>query len=192
MSKKRVLVPLARDFEEIEAVTIVDVLRRAGVEVVTAGLEPGPARGAHGISLQTDAHLDDLAGAEFDMIALPGGMPGADHLKNDARIQELLRSMSTQERWTAAICAAPIAFGPAGIAKGRSVTCYPGFGDQVTGASCREERVVVDGKLITSRGPGTALEFALTLVERLLGPEPAAELEKAMLVRRSEPAHVVA
>lgn len=192
MSTKKVLVPLASDFEEIEAVTIIDVLRRAGLEVVTAGLTPGPAQGAHGIQVGTDASIDDVTADEFDMIVLPGGMPGADHLRKDSRVQSLLLEMKEKGRWTAAICAAPIAFGPGKIAAGRCVTSYPGFGEQISGASYVESRVVVDGPVVTSRGPGTALEFALTLVERLVGASAAADLGRAMLVQRAEQAHVVA
>ena len=189
-SQRRVLVPLAHGFEEIEAITIIDVLRRADLDVVTAGLSHSPARGAHGIEVMPDTCIDEVRGEDFDMIVLPGGMPGAENLRNDPHVQEILGCMKKNGRWTAAICAAPIALEPSGISAGRSVTSYPGFEDQIGGATYLENRVVVDGPVITSRGPGTALEFALTLVERLQGEGNAHELEKGMLVVRSEQPHV--
>jgi len=187
MSTKKVLVPLASGFEEIEAVTIVDVLRRAGVDVVTAGLEPGSVTGSHGIAVTPDTTLDEVDASSLDMIALPGGMPGAAHLRDDARVQALLQELAGSGRFCAAICAAPIALAAAGISEDRTVTSYPGFEDRVACARYVEDRVAVDGHMITSRGPGTALEFALVLVEKLCGADRARELGGAMLVQGAEP-----
>lgn len=188
MATKKVLIPLATGFEEIEAVTIIDVLRRAGVEVITAGLGHGLVHGSHKIALAPDCRIDDVASGNFDMIALPGGMPGATHLRDHPRLQQILREAKDAGRWTAAICAAPMALGPSEITEGHAVTSYPGFADQFPHARYLEDRVVVDRTVITSRGPGTALEFALTLVEKLCGAEKARELAGQMLVHRPAPA----
>ncbi len=188
MSDKRVLVPLAPGFEELEAVTIVNLLRRAGIDVVTAGLIPGLVTGARGMPIQPDATLDavlaQLSGHPFDMIVLPGGMPGAEHLKNDARIQSLLQQMAAAGKYTAAICAAPIALAQAGLLDGRRATSYPGFIDTlaIPGCRCLTEAVVVDDLVVTSRGPGTAMDFALTLIE-LLADRATRDRVEAGLVR---------
>lgn len=178
-----VLVPLARGFEDLEATTIVDILRRAGVEVVTAGLEPGLVEGSRGMRVQPDVHLDDVMGREFDMIALPGGLPGAEHLKNDVRVQSLLKRMSAAGKYTAAICAAPMALAEAGLLNGHRATSYPGVleGLELPGCTCLPDAVVVDGRVVTSRGPGTAMDFALTLAELLVGRERRERLEAALV-----------
>ncbi len=175
----RVLVPLAEGFEEIEAVTVIDILRRAGVEVLTAGLEPGPVTGSHGIGVVADATLDEALDQDFDMMALPGGLPGADHLENDPRIATMLRRLADSGRFTAAICAAPRVLAAAGLLDGRSATSYPGFLDpqRTPGLELSEAAVVEDGTVITSRGPGTAMDFALALVERLAGQDVRASVE---------------
>ncbi|MCB9831708.1 MAG: DJ-1/PfpI family protein [Planctomycetes bacterium] len=188
MSKKRIIVPLAPGFEEIEAVTIVDVLRRAGLEVVLAALDPGPVRGAHGLTMLPDAVIDDLDPEGWAMVVLPGGLPGAEHLTNDQHVQTMLRRVLDGGGKVAAICAAPMAFGPSGLAADRATTCYPGFEKRFVQKEHLDCRVVVDGPVITSRGPGTALEFALTLVEELEGAEAAAKLQTGMLVARAEEA----
>lgn len=166
---KRVLVPLAEGFEELEAVTIVDILRRAGIEVVVASLAGSPVTGSHGIRLAADTPLGALAEQEFDMIALPGGMPGAEHLKKDPRIAEIVRRLHQKGRPVAAICAAPMVLAAAGVLDGRRATSYPGFLEEAEGSIVVGDAVVVDRGVITSRGPGTALDFALTLVEELAG-----------------------
>jgi 4-methyl-5(b-hydroxyethyl)-thiazole monophosphate biosynthesis len=166
----RVLVPLAPGFEDLEAVTVVDLLRRAGIEVVTAGLQTGLIVGARGLRVQPDAALDAVLDQDFDMIVLPGGMPGAEHLKNDARVQTLLKKQAGAGKFTAAICAAPIALAEAGLLAGKQATSYPGFVEKlaIPGLSFSTAPVVVDGKVVTSRGPGTAMDFALVLIELLL------------------------
>lgn len=166
---KRVLVPLAEGFEELEAVTIIDILRRAGVEVVIASLSASPVTGAHGIRLAADKPLAALLEQDFDMIALPGGMPGAEHLKKDPRIADIARRLAAKGRPVAAICAAPMVLAAAGLLDGRRATSYPGFLKDAAKTSVTDEAVVVDGGVITSRGPGTALDFALQLVETLEG-----------------------
>lgn len=181
-----VLVPLAPGFEEIEAMTIIDILRRAGVEVVSAGLVPGLIQGSRGVRVEPDAQLDDVLVRDFDMIALPGGMPGAQHLRDDVRILALLKRLALAGRYTTAICAAPIALAAAGLLDGKRATSYPGFIDKLglAHATCVNDAVVVDGRVVTSRGPGTAMDFALTLVELLVGRDKRDQVE-AGLVRPS-------
>lgn len=179
----RVLVPLAEGFEELEAVTIVDLLRRAGVEVVTAGLQPGPVKASRGTVLIPDTTLDQALADDYDMVVLPGGMPGAKHLNEDARVKDLLRRMADADKFTGAICAAPMVLAEAGLLHGRRATSYPGFVDRMGLADVTyvNEPVVQDGKVITSRGPGTAMDFALTLIEVLAGPAKRQEVEAALL-----------
>ena len=167
----RVLVPLAEGFEEIEAVTIVDLLRRAGIEVETAALGERSVTGSHGIAVEADGRLADVEHADYDMIVLPGGMPGADHLKNDERLVAMLQRQAAAGRWNAAICAAPGVLAHAGLLDGATATSYPGF--LSTGSAPRlrlsDEPVVVHGRVVTSRGPGTAIDFSLALIEVLEG-----------------------
>ncbi len=178
---KRVLVPLAEGFEELEAVTIIDMLRRAGVEVVVAALAGNPVNGSHGIALRADAALDDVAGQEFDLVALPGGMPGASRLRDDPRVGAIIRRLHGGGGKVAAICAAPMALEAAGVLKGRRATCYPGALDPAADLTLVDEPVVVDGRVITSRGPGTALDFALELVTQLQGPAARQRVESQLL-----------
>jgi 4-methyl-5(b-hydroxyethyl)-thiazole monophosphate biosynthesis len=167
----KVLMPLAEGFEEIEAVTVIDLLRRAGIEVHTAALARREVTGSHGITVVADIGLDEAAGADYEMIVLPGGMPGADHLKRDARVVALLQRFAAAGRYTAAICAAPGVLAHAGLLEGRAATSYPGFltRDSAAGIRLSDAPVVVDGKVVTSRGPGTAVHFALSLIELLEG-----------------------
>lgn len=164
-------VPLAEGFEESEAVTLVDILRRAGMRVSVAGLAAGAVTGSHGIAVVPDTTLHALAGQRFDLIALPGGRPGADHLAADERLLDLLRDAAADGSLIGAVCAGPRALARAGLLSGRWVTSFPGALDGITPADWRysHDAVVVDGRLVTSRGPGTAMEFALTLVEEALG-----------------------
>jgi len=178
-----VLVPLAPGFEDLEATTIVDILRRAGVEVITAGLTPGLVQGSRGLRVQPDVYLDEVLDRDFDMIALPGGLPGSEHLKNDPRIQGLLKRLSAEGRFTAAICAAPMALAAVGLLDGRRATSYPGVVDRMNlpGTVYVTQPVVVDGKVVTSRGPGTAMDFALTLTELLVGKAVRDQVEAALM-----------
>jgi 4-methyl-5(b-hydroxyethyl)-thiazole monophosphate biosynthesis len=177
----RVLVPLADGCEELEAVTIIDLLRRAGVEVVTAGLGEGVVRASRGVLLLPDTTLDVALGDDYDMVVLPGGMPGATHLKEDARILDLLKKMAAAGKYTAAICAAPMVLAEAGVLAGRQATSYPGFLDGLADVTLRSEAVVQDGTVLTSRGPGTAIDFALALVEVLAGSEKRRQVEAALV-----------
>jgi 4-methyl-5(b-hydroxyethyl)-thiazole monophosphate biosynthesis len=175
-----VLVPLAQGCEELEAVTVVDLLRRAGVSVVTAGLDDKPVRASRGTVLLPDTTLEEALLQEFDMVVLPGGLPGADHLADDTRIRDLLREMADTDRYTAAICAAPKVLASSGLLAGKKVTSFPGALDAFNGLDYCTDAVVQDGKLITSRGPGTAMDFALALIENLVGKERRDEVESAL------------
>ena len=177
------LVPLAQGCEELEAVTIIDLLRRAGVEVVTAGLEPGPIIASRGVTLLPDTTLEQVMEQHFDMIILPGGLAGADHLDQDPRIRELLQRMARQGRYTAAICATPKVLASAGLLQGRRATSYPGVLDRMDlpQVQVELEPVIRDGRVITSRGPGTAMDFALELIEVLLGRDKRDEVEAGLV-----------
>ncbi len=179
----KVLIPLAEGCEELEAVTLIDLLRRAAIQVVTAGLQAGPVKCSRGTVILPDAELDAVLGDGFDMIALPGGLPGADHLNNDPRIRKLLHDMTESNRYTAAICAAPKALADAGLLDNRTATAYPGALDpkQLPTTRLVEQSVVQDGKIITSRGPGSAMDFALTLIEVLCGKEKRQAVEQPLM-----------
>ena len=175
---------LAEGFEELEAVTILDVLRRAGIETEALSVGNQRVAGAHGIPVLADRTLKEGAGERWDAVILPGGLPGATNLQEDPQVLALVQEQNRSGRMVAAICAAPIALASAGVLEGRRATCYPGFEDQLGKVERSEERVVIDGNVITSRGPGTALDFALTLVEELKGREAADALRDAMLITR--------
>lgn len=179
----RVLVPLANGCEELEAVTIIDLLRRAGIEVVTAGLSDGPVTASRGVVLLPDRSLEQVINDEFDMIVLPGGLPGADNLDADPRIHALLQRLAEQDRYTAAICAAPKVLLNAGLLDGHRATAYPGVIDGLLPANSHllSDAVVSDGKVVTSRGPGTAMDFALTLIELLMGADRRGDVETALM-----------
>ena len=183
-ASERILVPLAEGFEEIEFVTIVDVLRRAGLDVTVAGLRPGAVVGSHGIEVGTDAHLDDLDLTSFTMVVLPGGMPGTRNLAQDERVLSLVRRLHDEGRRTAAICAAPLVLHAAGVLAGVPVTSHPSVRGMLGGADVRSEPSVVrSGPVTTSQGAGTSMDFALALVADLCGAEKAAELGRAMIVK---------
>ncbi len=177
-----VLVPLAQGCEELEAVTITDLLTRAGFNVITAGLDDQPVTASRGMVLVPKMNLDDALQQEFDLVVLPGGLPGADHLNNDPRIHSLLKSMHSAGKYIAAICAAPKVLASAGLLKGRQATSFPGSipEQDMTGIDYREQTVVIDDHIITSRGPGTAMDFALALIELLAGKQKRDEVESPL------------
>lgn len=176
-----VLIPLATGCEEIEAVTLIDLLRRADIEVTTASLNAKEVCGAHGVSLIADTTIDEVKDRTFDMVALPGGQPGSDNLNADSRIHEILkRHHATQ--WVGAICAAPKVLVDAGIVNQLKVTAYPGVLDaQSSSIQLSTEAIECDGKVITSRSPGTAMEFALTIIEKLVGTEKRNAVETSLV-----------
>lgn len=180
---EKILVPLADGFEEIEFTTIVDVLRRADLDVTVASLVSGIVRGSHGIRIEPDACLGDLDTGEFTMLVLPGGQPGTRNLAADERVLALTRRLVREGRRVAAICAAPVVLHAAGVLLGVEVTAHPSVHARLGGAILSTDRRVVNsGRVFTSQGAGTALEFALALVAELKGPARAAELASAMRV----------
>lgn len=183
MKIPRVLVPLAQGCEELEAVTIIDLLRRAGIEVITAGLDDGPVRASRGVVLLPDQALDAVLDQTFDLIVLPGGLPGADHLERDPRIRDLLRRQAESGRRLAAICAAPKVLASAGLLDGHQATSYPGAVNPADypRVTFTDAPVVVDAQVVTSRGPGTAMDFALELIAQLMGEARRDEVAAALV-----------
>ncbi len=177
---KTVLVPLAQGCEELEAVTIIDILRRAGITVVSAGLDAQPVRASRGTVLVPDTTLDEALKQTFDMLVLPGGQPGTNNLKADARIIALTQQMAQKDRYVAAVCAAPSVLATAGLLDGKRATSFPRALDTFPKVLQQPAAVVEDGKIITSRGPGTAMDFALNLVEKLVGRAKRDEVEAAL------------
>ncbi len=178
----KILVPLAEGFEEIEAVTILDVLRRAGLDTTSAGLAGNPVRGSHGIPVMADEPLAGLRPDDFGAIVLPGGMPGSDNLKKSDTVISFIQSIYRRGGVTAALCAAPMVLGHAGVLAGKKATCFPGFESEMKGATPTGSPVEVDGTIITARGPGCAIPFALALVEALAGKTMMRDLRDAMQV----------
>jgi protein deglycase len=178
---KTALVLFAEGSEELEAVTIVNILRRGGVSVSLAGLTSGALRGSRGITLQPDTTLEAALNKEFDMIVLPGGQPGTNNLKADARVLQLVKKMHAQEKYVTAICAAPSVLATAGLLDGKRATSFPAALNNFPNVNLQAAAVVEDGKLITSRGPGTAMDFALTLLERLVGAAKRVEIEAGLV-----------
>jgi 4-methyl-5(b-hydroxyethyl)-thiazole monophosphate biosynthesis len=179
MTAPRVLVLLAAGCEEIEAVTPIDVLRRAGVTVVAAGLTAGPLVASRGVRLLPDVTLDEVLTDPFDMVVVPGGMGGATALAADPRVGNLLARLKGEDRWIAAICAAPaLVLEPNGHIAG-AATCHPSMKERI--ASYMDQRVVTSGKVVTSQGAGTSLEFSLHLVRLLMGDQKAQEVAAGMV-----------
>ena len=178
----RVLIPLAEGVEEIEAVTLIDVLRRGGIEVVVAGLADGPIVASRGVRLLADVALDDVLEQVFDAVVLPGGLGGSQRLATDPRIAGLLERCVARDALVGAICAAPMVLSQAGLLADRTATAHPSVMDTLSAAATSEERVVVDRGVATSRGAGTAMEFALRLVRDLVGAETEAAVAAAMVV----------
>lgn len=180
----KILVPLADGFEELEAITIIDLLRRAGFEVISTGLDDQPVTASRRNVIIPDTSLDKVQNVIFDLIVLPGGLPGADNLRDNPILQSMIKQHYATGKSIGAICAAPKALAASGILAGKSITCYPGALDQIdtTGINITTNPVEIDGNIITSRGPGTAMDFALTLIERL-GSKSLRDKVAAQLVR---------
>lgn len=180
------LVPVAHGSEDIEAITLIDVLRRAGIAVTVASVAmTREVVFAHGTCVTADTLHSEVASRSFDLIVLPGGMPGAEHLRDTPALIAQLQAQDARGALFAAICAAPgVVLGTHGLIGARKATAYPGFEGLLPAGSFVDQRVVRDGHLLTSRGPGTALEFALALVEALGHADKAAQLASGMLVRR--------
>jgi protein deglycase len=170
----RVLVPMANGAEEMEAVIIVDVLRRAQWEVVIAGLQPGLVKASRGVMIQPDARWENLQPMTFDALILPGGSGGTEALKADGRVLQTIKDFVAARKWVGAICAAPTVLSAAGVLHQRRATSHPAVRRDLGDAIVSNDRVVVDGRIVTSQGPGTTFEFALTLI-RLLSGEAAVQ-----------------
>jgi 4-methyl-5(b-hydroxyethyl)-thiazole monophosphate biosynthesis len=178
----RACVFLANGFEEIEGLTVVDILRRAGVETQTVSItEDRQVVGSHKIPVQADVCLKDADFTETELLVLPGGMPGTIHLGECKTLTDLLQQFHKEGKKVAAICAAPSVLGDLGILNGKNACCYPGFEDRLSGAKVNFEKVNVDGNVTTSRGMGTAIPFALSLVGQLVSEEKAVELKKGII-----------
>jgi 4-methyl-5(b-hydroxyethyl)-thiazole monophosphate biosynthesis len=177
-----VLVPLAQGCEELEAVSITDLLTRAGVKVITAGLDDQPVRASRGITFIPDVQISEVADQSFDMIVLPGGMPGADHLRDNATLQTLIKRHAADNKYLAAICAAPKVLAHLGLLENKRVTSYPGALDAaaLNNTQLQSTPIEMDGKIITSRGPGTAMDFALQLIELLVDKDTRQQVEKGL------------
>jgi DJ-1 family protein len=179
----RVVVPLADGFEEIEFSTIVDILRRAGADVITAGLKEGAIEGRSGVKMIPDLSIDKINPDDFDVVVLPGGSPGFVNLGNDERVLNLVKKMYDRGKYVTAICGAPSVLSKAGVLKKRKATIHPTCKEMLGDAQYVDERVVIDGKIITSQGPGTAMEFSMNLVEVLFGREKMEEVNGEVLAR---------
>jgi len=191
---KTALVPVAEGTEELEAVTIIDVLRRAGVEVTVASANEGENLqicGAQGTAIVADKMLGQCADNSYDLIAVPGGLPGSEHLAEHPVLDGMLRAQAEQGRLIGAICAAPaLVLAGKGLLRDKIATCYPSFQQGLEAKEVDgEARVVVDGNMITSQGPGTALDFALQLVEQLCGPVKREEVGAPMVLTTSATAY---
>jgi len=183
MIMAKALVFLATGFEEIETVTIVDVLRRAGVDVTVAGLAPNVIEGKHGMRIIPDKSIDDVSVGDFDAVVVPGGNPGYKNLRNDPRVIGMVKEAFDSNKLVAAICAGPAVLSDSGVLDDKSCTIYPGMEDELEngGGNPKQDMIVVDGNIITSRGPATALPFALKLVEKLAGKQAAEVVSKKTL-----------
>lgn len=179
----QITVHLAEGFEEVEAVTIIDVLRRAGLNVVTVSITGNRmVKGSHNIEIKADLLFDDVDYKKGEMIILPGGMPGSKNLNEHKGLKAQILDYQKNGKYLAAICAAPIVFGNLGILKGKRAVCYPGYEENLLGAEVLSVPFVVDGKIITGRGVGAALKFSLEIVQIAKGEESALLLRRAMLV----------
>jgi 4-methyl-5(b-hydroxyethyl)-thiazole monophosphate biosynthesis len=180
---KKILVPIADGCEEIETVCIIDVLRRAGASVTVASVGDLQVNASRGVKLVADKLIGDCVGETYDLIALPGGMPGAEHLRDSKELETLLKRQHQEGQLYAAICASPaVVLHHHDLLGQRQATSHPNFVQQLKNTDAVESRVVVDGPCVTSRGPGTALEFALKLVELLYGKQKTEEIAQAMVV----------
>lgn len=179
----KVLVPLAPGCEELEAITITDLLVRAGNQVITAGLDEQPVVASRGMRLLPDTTVDAVRDEDFDLVVLPGGLPGANHLRDNTTVQTILKRHAAADKYLGAICAAPKALAQAGLLGGKTVTSFPGAlkDFNLPNTQVRDTAIEVDGKLVTSRGPGTAMDFALTLIELLQGRDKRDEVNKQLV-----------
>ena len=178
----KVAVLLANGFETLEALTVVDILRRGEVECNTFSLEGNEVTTSHNIKLKADKSIMDEEINSYDFLVLPGGMPGSINLRDDERVIELVKKFNETNKWVCAICAGPIVLGKAGITEGKNVTCYPGFEEELGNCNYKNDMVVVDGNIITGRGPAAAIPFAFEILSKI-SEEKAEKIKKAMLFK---------
>ncbi|MGL5675573.1 MAG: DJ-1 family glyoxalase III [Cellulosilyticaceae bacterium] len=178
----KVVVFFATGYEEIEALSVVDVLRRGGVEVIMTGVGSKLVTSARNITVTMDAEASEVNYEEVDMIVLPGGLPGVDNLYASEVVRSTIAAFKRADKWLAAICAAPSILGKCGMLVGERATCYPGFEESLEGAEVVAERVVVSGKTVTGIGAGASLAFALELLKIIAGEEKSEAIKKGMLI----------
>ncbi|MCK4674319.1 MAG: DJ-1/PfpI family protein [Gammaproteobacteria bacterium] len=178
-----VLVPLAQGCEELEAITITDLLTRAGIDVTTCGLDDLPVKASRGTTIIPDTSIDKVQNMSFDLIVLPGGLPGSDNLRDNEQVQALIKKQVLENKYIAAICAAPKALAEAGILEGKTATGFPGVLAALSNnnITISENAIEIDGTVITSRSAGTAMDFALTLIELLEGKEKRNEVNQQLV-----------
>lgn len=178
-----VLVPLAQGCEELEAVTITDLLVRAGIKVTTCGLDDRPVKASRGMTIIPDTSIDKILNESFDLIVLPGGLPGADYLRDDERLQALIKKQARENKYLGAICAAAKALAQAGVLDGKTATAFPGVLNALgnSNITISDNAVEIDGNIVTSRGPGTAMDFTLTLIELLEGRDKRNEVNQQLV-----------
>ena len=177
-----VLVPLAQGCEELEAITITDLLVRAGITVTTCGLDDQPVKASRGATLIPDTSIDKVLDTAFDLIVLPGGLPGSDHLRDNEQIQAFIKKQASSKKYVAAICAAPKALAEAGLLDGKTATSFPGVLAALKNETITisENAVEIDGNIVTSRSVGTAMDFTLSLIELLEGKEKRDEIDQQL------------
>ena len=181
---KTIFVFLADGFEEIEALAPVDILRRAGLSVKTVSvMDEQVVAGAHGVPVLADVMFDEVNAEDAEMILLPGGLPGATNLDAHQGLSQMILDFAKEEKPLAAICAAPLVFGNRGLLEGKKATCYPGFETYLKGAQYTAALVEKDGNFITGKGPGAAMEFAFTIVEKYCGMDKVNELKQGMMIQ---------
>lgn len=182
---KKVAVCIANGTEEIEFVTVVDILRRAGIKVDMVTINPELlCTGSHDIKIMAEKTIEDIQKEDYDAIVLPGGMPGASHLQHDERLIKIIREWNREDKLICAICAAPIVLATADVIKKKDFTCYPGFEDviKISGGKHLQEDVVISQNIITGKGPAFAIKFALTIIEKLINREKQEEIAKNLLI----------
>ena len=180
-TRMKVAVYFATGYEEIEALAVVDVLRRGGIEVIMVGVDGKTVVSSHKVSINMDAAIDEINHDEIDMMVLPGGLPGVHNLAANETLVKALKAFKEQGKWLAAICAAPSILGDLGLLEGEKATCYPGYEDKLLGCEHLENKVVVSNHVITGKGAGASLEFGYKILEVLKGTEIVDQLKKGMI-----------
>ncbi|MBN1407934.1 MAG: DJ-1/PfpI family protein [Calditrichaceae bacterium] len=179
------LIILSPGFEEIEAVTVIDLLRRASIQVTIAGLTDRLITGSHNIAVMADTALSMVNHTDFDILVLPGGQPGTNNMKTNPMILKWIQERHANGQWIAAICAAPTVLHAAGITKNLNLTSYPAEKDTFTGSNYSEDNVVIDDHIITSRGVGTAIDFSLAIIAKILDQSAADNIQTKIIYKNA-------